>query len=310
MFPPAPLPSRLRPRKLRAAALLTALAALVFFLLLKVHAQDAEHIQIAGRDVAIWKPTTPAPAAGFPLIIFSHGFTGCNTQSVFLMQALANDGYLVLAPNHKDARCGTAHRAAGKLPPHSEQPLGDPDKWTDATYADRRADIEALLDAALAGDSFQGVPVDKSRVGLAGHSLGGYTALGLAGAWPSWKDPRIKAVLALSPFCTPYVSSGALGKMNVPVMYQGGTLDLGITPFVSRPNGAYDLSSSPKYYVEFQGAAHFAWTSLNKTFQSQINAYSLAFFDLYLKPQSTPDPLAALTTPPFPTQVTTVRADR
>src|SRR5271156_4668330 len=290
----------LRARKLRAGVLLAVLVAIACALLLKVHAQGPEHLKIAGRDVAIWKPTTPAPAAGFPLILFSHGFTGCNTQSVFLMQALAKSGYLVLAPNHNDARCGTTHSTAGKLPPRSEEPLGNPDKWTDATYADRRADIEAVLDAALAQDSFAGVPIDKTRVGIAGHSLGGYTALGLAGAWPSWKDPRIKAVLALSPFCTPYVSKGALGKMNVPVMYQGGTLDLGITPFVRRPNGAYDLSSSPKYYIEFQGAGHLAWTSLNKTFQPQINTYSVAFFDLYLKQQSDPDPLAPLTVNPLP----------
>src|SRR5579872_3176388 len=60
------------------------------------------HVTIAGRDVAVWKPEGAAPASGYPLILFSHGYTGCNTQSVFLMRALAHAGYLVLAPNHKD----------------------------------------------------------------------------------------------------------------------------------------------------------------------------------------------------------------
>ncbi len=102
------------------------------------------------------------------------------------MTALAEAGYLVLAPNHKDALCGTARQAGTRKPP--ERPLGDASQWDDSTYRVRAADVKAVLDAALAGKSFEGVPVDAARVGLAGRSLGGYTVLGLAGGWPSWKD--------------------------------------------------------------------------------------------------------------------------
>jgi len=75
------------------------------FALWACRAQEANHITVVGRDVAVWRPSGTAPANGHPLILFSHGFGGCNTQSVFLMQALAKAGYLVLAPNHRDARC-------------------------------------------------------------------------------------------------------------------------------------------------------------------------------------------------------------
>src|SRR5271154_6050647 len=71
---------------------------------------NVTHLRVAGRDVALWKPGTAAPAAGYPLVVFSHGYGGCNTQSVFLMEALAKAGYLVLAPNHADAHCGSARR--------------------------------------------------------------------------------------------------------------------------------------------------------------------------------------------------------
>src|ERR1700679_645490 len=40
-----------------------------------------------------------------PLILFSHGFGGCAQQSRTLTQALADAGYAVLAPNHKDKGC-------------------------------------------------------------------------------------------------------------------------------------------------------------------------------------------------------------
>jgi predicted dienelactone hydrolase len=123
------------------------------------------------------------------------------------MEALAKDGYLVLAPNHADARCGTARRAGRSRP---EEPFRSPEKWNDATYRDRREDLEVVLNWIADNKKVEKIPVDPDHVGIAGHSLGGYTALGLGGAWPSWRDPRIKAVLALSAFCTPYTSSGDL----------------------------------------------------------------------------------------------------
>ncbi len=236
----------------------------------------AVHVNVDGRDVAVWKPAGAAPEGGFPLVVFSHGFGGCNTQSVFLMEALASAGYLVVAPNHADASCGAARhaRSAGWRP---EEPFQKAQAWSDATYKDRRADIEAVLQAVLSAKSFQGVPVDTGRVGIAGHSLGGYTALGVAGAWASWKDPRIKAVLALSPYNTPFIAKGDLGHMNVPAMIQGGTLDFGISPTVRRTGGAYDRSSGPKYYVEFQGAGHLAWTDLNPRFHASSTAIAWRF---------------------------------
>jgi len=289
-----------RMRKLLVGFCLTAVSLLA--------ADRAMHVTVGRLDVAMWKPVGPEPAAGFPVVIFSHGFGGCNTQSVFLMEALAHAGYMVLAPNHADAHCGSARQARlGRSDP--EEPFQKAEQWSDATYKDRRADMEAVLDAVLNAKSFQGVHVDAGRVGIAGHSLGGYTVLGLAGAWASWKDPRVKAVLALSPYNTPFAQKGTLDRMKVPVMYQGGTLDLGISPTVSRPNGAYDRSSAPKYYVEFQGAGHLAWTGLNPRFHDVVDQYSMAFFDRYLKGKVDPEGLPALFGKSPPAGVKFVRSD-
>jgi predicted dienelactone hydrolase len=274
------------------------------------------HVNIAGRDVAVWKPASPAPPTGYPVVVFSHGYGGCNTQSEFLMEALAQAGYLVLAPNHKDAKCA-AVREGGKQwktailsGPRPEQPFRREDLWNSSTYKDRAADIRAVLDGALSGRALPSVRTDPQKVGVAGHSLGGYTALELAGAWPSWKDVRIRAVLALSPFAAPYVKRGDLGHMNVPVMYQGGTRDQQISPVVRQAGGVYDRSSSPKYYVEFEGAGHFAWTNFNPRFQQVISQYGVAFFNRYLKGMSNPDPLAPLLLDKSkPPQVSLVRSN-
>jgi predicted dienelactone hydrolase len=61
-----------------------------------------------------------------------------------------------------------------------------------------------LIDA-LRNDARWKDRIEWSRVALAGHSLGGYTVLGLAGGWASWKLPSIKAVLAMSPYCDPFL---------------------------------------------------------------------------------------------------------
>lgn len=267
-------------------------------------------VNIAGRQVAMWKPSGVAPPDGYPVILFSHGFTGCGIQSVFLTEGLAQAGYLVLAPDHHDAACGPGHE--GKLfeklsTMQSQEPFHSPEAWSEATYRDRGDDVEAVLDAVLTQKPFEDVPIDPRRIGLAGHSLGGYTVLALAGAWPAWKDKRIKAVLALSPYCSPFLRKGNLGHLGVPVMYQGGTLDIGITPFVRRAGGAYDLTSPPKYYVEFRGAGHFAWTNLNKSYESVINDYALAFFDRYLKGPTHSDGLSRLLDRPWPKDVKDLR---
>jgi pimeloyl-ACP methyl ester carboxylesterase len=125
----------------------------------------------------------------------------------------------------------------------------------------------------------------------------------MAGGWPSWKDSRVKAVLALSSYCGPFIASGNLRRLNVPVMYQGGTLDTSFT----QADAAYNATSAPRYYVEFAGAAHLAWTDPIVKYQNIIAQYSIAFLDRYLKDT---DHLSPLTANPLPPQVSQIRANQ
>ena len=258
------------------------LVLLGLILLLVQSRQSGETLQLAGLQCSVWEPTSPGGPA--PLVIFSHGFHGNRNQSTFLTGALARAGYLVIAPNHKDAIA-----KGGGMPGRPGLPFQKPDEWSEVTFRDRARDIESLLAALRASERFS-ARIDWSRVALAGHSLGGYTVLGLAGAWPSWKLPEVRAVLALSPYANPYVQHGDLADLGCPVMYQTGTLDMGVSPFLVRPGGAYDKTRSPAYLVEFQEAGHLAWTDLNPKFQASITDYSLAFLNRYLKGDSGADP--------------------
>jgi pimeloyl-ACP methyl ester carboxylesterase len=169
-----------------------------------------------------------------------------------------------------------------------EAPFRRPEAWSDATYRDRRDDIVAVLDALRLDPAFEG-KIDWSRLGLMGHSLGGYTVLGLAGAWPGWRIPGVKAVVALSPYCAPLLAAGGgLGDVAVPVEYQGGTHDFGITPEVSRPGGCYDATPAPAEYVAFRRAGHLARTDRVATGHADMVFYARAFFDTWLRGRPAP----------------------
>lgn len=225
-----------------------------------------------------------------PLIIFSHGFGGCAQQSNSLMKALANAGYAVLAPNHKDEGCdkyfGNMALAFGAGNRRPERPFTEPQNWNDATEAGRRDDMTALLNYALTTTPYKDA-IDTSKIGALGHSLGGYTVLGMAGAWNTWRDPRIKCVAALSPYAAPFVVAGSLAGINVPVMYQTGTDDFGIAPALLQ-YGGYDQTTGRKYMVVLKDAGHFAWTELNPRFQQTIAQYTVAFFDQELGRKASP----------------------
>lgn len=224
-----------------------------------------------------------------PLILFSHGFLGAGDQTIFLMEAFARKGYVVASLNHADSLL--QKRSKPIEPPK----FADAKSWTDQKFRDRQQDMTALLDHLLELNgkkgSFLHERVDANVVGACGHSLGGYTVLGLAGAWDSWRDERIKAVLAMSPYSMPFLTQGSVAKIKIPVMIQGGTLDFGITPF--QPP-IYDKLSAPKYLLVLKNETHLGWTnliSLGKTTvevvqdgnAQLITDYSVAFFERHLR---------------------------
>lgn len=243
-------------------------------------------------NVDMWLPPEfQSSEEKWPLIVFSHGFGGCGNQSKFLTSYLADHGYIVIAPDHEDADCsksgagmrtGLQDMHAGKSG-RPERPFRNPDYWTEETERDRREDVLFAVSSMLDDRMYKNY-IDVDRIGLIGYSLGGYTALGMAGGWKGWKDDRFKAVLALSPYIAPYVETHGLGRISVPVMYQGGTKDVGVVSSIKgKKGGGYIYTNAPKYYVELNGADHFSWTQNDTDYHDIIQKTALQFFDKHIK---------------------------
>lgn len=100
----------------------------------------------------------------FPLVLLSHGTGGSAGQMAWLGTRLARAGFVAAAVDHPGNNSTSGVKPEGFLLP-----------WERAT------DLSEVLDSLLA-DPEIGPHLDKSRVGAAGFSLGGYTVLELAGA--------------------------------------------------------------------------------------------------------------------------------
>ncbi|EPJ6836562.1 alpha/beta hydrolase family protein [Stenotrophomonas maltophilia] len=139
-----------------------------------------------------------APVAGarLPTLLLSHGNGGSARMMGWLGTALAHAGYLVIAVDHP----GNNGVEEMTLP-------GSMLSWL------RADDLRAAL-AAVQADPVLGPHVDRERLGVAGFSAGGYTALLAAGA-----RPDLQRLLA---FCQAHPDDGVCRPQREAVTHTMG----------------------------------------------------------------------------------------
>lgn len=231
-------------------------------------------VNIGGVSASIWAPSQKSLTVTAPLIVFSHSLGGCEKQSEFLTRALSGSGYFVVAPRHADALCSGSFSKP-------QTPQEKPEGWTSKSHINRRNDIIKIIEG-LRTDPDLSNKIDFEKIALIGYEAGGYTALGTAGGWQEWTGPSIKAVVALSPYCHPFLKPQTLKTIAVPVQYQIGEKDILVAPAVLGKDGCYDQTAAPAMYVQYKKVGHYAWTDLDISVHESIIIYTKAFLDRYL----------------------------
>lgn len=120
------------------------------------------------------------------LIVYSHHSFGHRRKATFLCTHLASHGYVVAAADHSEV-------VAPELAGRPGETGGERAARIRAIIGSRVPDVRLLV-GQLLERAPAGIELDAAQVGLAGHSLGGWTVL----AVPDM-EPRTGAVVALAP---------------------------------------------------------------------------------------------------------------
>lgn len=189
-------------------------------------------------------------AGPFPLVVYSHGSGGMRYVASFFTEVLASHGVVVAAPDHAgntslDELFGTA------------DPLGVVAR---NRPLDVSAVISAILDRSVAPEISRSV--DRARVGVAGHSFGGHTALAIGGGFGDVPpDERVSALVLMAP-ASVGLSDEELAAVDIPTMVLSGTLDT-ITPIEPHTERVAALvSGRPLLRVDLIGATHQSFSDV------------------------------------------------
>lgn len=227
-----------------------------------------------------------------PLVMISHGFGADRRFFAYLAQHLASHGLTVVSVEHP----GSNVASLMSLPKESENATKPPNRILPATeFLDRPRDISFVLDRMeklnYYSYSLRG-RMNTDQVNLIGHSLGGYTALALAGAeldlrpltrfcqqlrpvnfspadWlqcaaldlpvnrADLQDDRISQVVVMNPLTGLLFGKQGLSQVSVPTLMFASTHD-GVTPVAEQQLNPFNELAGQKYLVTMIGGSHLS----------------------------------------------------
>lgn len=260
---------------------------------------DSQRHRLLLTDVYI--PHVQSPA---PVIVISHGLGTDSSNFEYLATHLASHGLAVVVPNHPGSspeKLQTSlHKNSHKVIEANEfknQPL-------DVTYVLNQ--LEKINQSDL---RFQ-QRFNLQQVGVFGQSLGGYTALALAGAKinfqqlkqdctaqaldKSWnmsllfqcsalalnnhssqeynlQDERVKAAIAVNPITSSIFGQAGLSQIKTPIMIVGSSDDTVAPTLYEQIQPFSWLNNSHKYLVMLWSGTHFSTIGDRNSSSQQVS---------------------------------------
>lgn len=239
------------------------------------------------RDDLVW-----------PAVVISHGLGNDRNTYAYLAQFLAEHGFAVINIEHR----GSSGEQVAGLVAGIRNEVVDTDE-----FVDRPQMISQVLDELEQRDNLlekDSGRIDFNNVGVIGQSLGGYTALAVAGApldldqlrtdcpltelsfnvslllqcqavelseensfsaTLSFQDPRIRAVVAINPIASKLFGPEGLSKIDIPVLMIAGSNDTIAPALPEQIRPFTGLTIADHYLLVMQGATHFSTIDITGT---------------------------------------------
>jgi predicted dienelactone hydrolase len=267
------------------------------------------------RGSAMLNAPVSRKGAPYSVLLFSHGLGECGCMSVYYTENLASFGYVVVAPDHRDSMMchieGKPDISFTEMSLAAVRSIGDLNQTVIVLFGDflteigydfsyRAREARSVLDRVLEwngeADSFLRGMIDPARIGMTGHSLGGFTSLAIGGlpfrcdqterrsgecysrntnldtvdfccidairnlSNPfELRDRRVKAILPLGPALFFPTLEKAAKELEIPVMTITG--DDGRMEVPWRPIWTlYKNAPSPKYVIRLEDTDHMTIT--------------------------------------------------
>lgn len=222
-----------------------------------------------------------------PLVVISPGFSADRKFFAYLARHLASHGLTVAALEHPRSN---SERSL------SVSTVDNPGQLLPATeFIDRPKDVSFVLNELAALNQQSGLlqgKLNTEQVSVIGHSLGGYTALALAGgevnlealrqfcknssvigqAPADWlqcaaadlpdrklqlRDQRVRSVIALNPLVGNLFGKAGLTEVTIPVLMLAGTEDT-VTPALNHQLRPFTQLGGQKYLLTAIGGTHLS----------------------------------------------------
>jgi hypothetical protein len=243
----------------------------------------------------------------FPLLIFSHGWSGFKEQNIYQVEELASHGYVVVGISHTYGAVLTVFPDGREIPRNDAAlPSGVSqevyDRASNQLVRQWAGDIGFVLDEFSrrdqAGDWLFADKLDLSKVGIFGHSTGGGAAAEFCGI-----DNRCDAALMMDLWVEPVSDEIVTGGLTQPtlLMHSADWVDLDnpsrnflwigelvgasngeVTEFRIKGTEHYDFTSVP-LFTPLANAIGLKGPIPGNSGLELINFYTVAFFDQYLR---------------------------
>ena len=254
-----------------------------------VEVADVTWTDTARHRVVPARIYSPATGSGpFPVIIFSHGLGNSSSGYEYLGRHWASYGFVSIHPNHAGADLDVTRH--GLL--HLYRSGFDRTNWRnvpeDIRFVIDELQRDETLPASLRGR------IDRTRIGVSGHSLGAYASLAIGGMHVpldggdvSFRDERVRAAIPMS--MSENLPGSAYRTVAIPMLHMTGTSDASIaygTTQRMRRIPFENIERSDQYLLTIEGANHSTFSddenAANRPAHDVIRIATILFWRAYL----------------------------